>query len=687
MLNKVPASMITPKVVIDVDPASGGLLIKYGDGSTKSVAISGSGGTPPPPPPGPNPVITINGGTTTNVLPNANLAVRVRNVPSGTVITWAGTGASIADPIIATLNSQVGTSTGTDFTASVSVGAAERSITFTASVGGNVVGTFTATVAAAAVDFQLADMPALTFSTGSTTPQQVTVSLTGITGDIGNVAVSISGGSAPLTVQPTSLALTSSQTSGNFNVTLGSSAVAGQTHTITVTAVSGAVTRTKTVTVNVQAGAVQYSSPVLTVLTEPGLPANEISLGAGLGFRVENVYTGAGASLILKGWNTSASVPNGVDLDITPLLSDPQFYNSSTKVFNFPTSGLKPTLSTIENLSMFSTSSGVRDRSISSGVLPFSVAHTAPDNQTRTSNTVNVTVRRPAWFTSSLNSTKEYLELTGGQSGSLNFNFYAPKYAGKNIGFYWSVSLYGVPFDLGPLNSSGFLAYSFAYGADFADASYTTMGAYSIAKFFAFSGSVKERAFGEIALSSNPNGAAGGADVPPPVTFRQRNTSLPIDLQFKTSSGSPAYSVASSGTFSGNSFLRRDLNLVVSRSALGSSFRISISNLHIASTTGQTPSYSISGVGLTLLDNTNFNELTTTGNAPPQSSTEIYYGNQRQLYNNSDIEIVLPMSVVNEIFNRDFTATRVGLNFNIGAFDPAGGLFYALTTVAIVITQ
>ena len=64
MLDKIPAIMIDPAVVIDArcDPA--GLKVVFSDGTSKVLTCVGGGGGPTP-----TAVITVNGGQTANVTP------------------------------------------------------------------------------------------------------------------------------------------------------------------------------------------------------------------------------------------------------------------------------------------------------------------------------------------------------------------------------------------------------------------------------------------------------------------------------------------------------------------------------------------------------------------------------------------------------------------------------------------
>ena len=222
MLDKIPAIMIDPAVVIDTrcDPA--GLKVVFSDGTSKVLTCVGGGGGPTP-----TAVITVNGGQTANVTPSSNLSVRVQGVAAGTSIQWAGTGTSVSDPLIASLTSLAGSASSADFTVNVPVGTAQRVITFTASVGGTQVAAFTVTVAAAATDFQISATASLNFASGSTTAQQASISLTNLVGNPGSVSVTVSAGSAPVTVSPTSLSLSSSTTSGTVTLTPNAGAAAG----------------------------------------------------------------------------------------------------------------------------------------------------------------------------------------------------------------------------------------------------------------------------------------------------------------------------------------------------------------------------------------------------------------------------------------------------------------------------
>ena len=187
MLDKIPAIMIDPAVVIDArcDPA--GLKVVFSDGTSKVLTCVGGGGGDPTPTP--TATITVNGGQTANVTPSSNLSVRVQGVAAGTSIQWAGTGTSVSDPLIASLTSLAGSASSADFTVNVPVGTAQRVITFTASVGGTQVAAFTVTVVATATDFQISATASLNFASGSTTAQQASISLTNIVGNPGSVSV------------------------------------------------------------------------------------------------------------------------------------------------------------------------------------------------------------------------------------------------------------------------------------------------------------------------------------------------------------------------------------------------------------------------------------------------------------------------------------------------------------------
>ena len=66
MLDKIPAIMIDPAVVIDTrcDPA--GLKVVFSDGTSKVLTCVGGGGGPTP-----TATITVNGGQTANVTPSS----------------------------------------------------------------------------------------------------------------------------------------------------------------------------------------------------------------------------------------------------------------------------------------------------------------------------------------------------------------------------------------------------------------------------------------------------------------------------------------------------------------------------------------------------------------------------------------------------------------------------------------
>ena len=258
MLDKIPAIMIDPAVVIDArcDPA--GLKVVFSDGTSKVLTCVGGGGGPTPTP---AVTITVNGGQTANVTPSSNLSVRVQGVATGTSIQWVGTGTSVSDPLIASLTSLVGSASSADFTVNVPVGTAQRVITFTASVGGTQVAAFTVTVAATATDFQISAPASLNFASGSTTAQQASISLTNIVGNPGSVSVTVSAGSAPVTVSPTSLSLSQSTTSGTVNITPAAGA-AGGSYSVTVTATNGTTTRTATISVAIAAAAPSFTLSV-----------------------------------------------------------------------------------------------------------------------------------------------------------------------------------------------------------------------------------------------------------------------------------------------------------------------------------------------------------------------------------------------------------------------------------------
>ena len=81
MLDKIPAIMIDPAVVIDTrcDPA--GLKVVFSDGTSKVLTCVGGGGGPTP-----TPIITLNVGHTAHVKPSSNLSVRIQAIGARTSI-------------------------------------------------------------------------------------------------------------------------------------------------------------------------------------------------------------------------------------------------------------------------------------------------------------------------------------------------------------------------------------------------------------------------------------------------------------------------------------------------------------------------------------------------------------------------------------------------------------------------
>ena len=692
-LNRIPMQMITPRIVADIDPTTGGILLKFSDGSTKVVAVAGGGGGGGVVP-APTPTITVNGGQTANVQPSSNLAVRVQNVPAGNSITWAGTGSSTADPLISALQSSVGSSSGPDFTVNVPVGSASRTITFTASVGGSVVGSFTATVIASAVDFQLADLPALSFVAGSSTAQQLTAQLTNIVGAIGNVTVAFSVGSNPLTATPNSIQLSAGSPSGNTQVAITGAAAAG-TYTLTATATNGTVTRTKTSTITVTSAAIQYQAPVLTFLTEAGMPTNEFSIGVTFGFRVENVYNGAGTELVLKGWNRGLGTPNGIDMDVTALIAQGSpYYNSTTKVFEFPLSaGLKFFHGDLEGSAMFNNAAGQTNRTISSSVQNIRMVNKAPDGQTRTSNTVNVTARRAITILGPLDATNNNISFVGGVAGSLNIQVYAPKFAGKKVGLFLSAIGYKGCTNMGTLTTSQ-LAFSMPYDAQFPDWVYSVSGSWNTCKFMTYPASDNDATtLGETLLGicnffANPNGAQGGADVPPKLVFGKRNAALTIDNQWLLSNNSPMFQAAISGNFgtNGDANVRQDNNLVVARSTLGSSFKLKVSNLGMAYTGSASGSIStvISGWALLYPNEQTFNELTNTGSSA--TPTHCYWGANIASYNAQDQEFTFSTAQLDALWAASPFGDRTAFGMSVGGRDPEG-FYHVFRHVSLTIIK
>ena len=89
----------------------------------------------------------------------------------------------------------------------------------------------------------------------------------------------------------------------------------------------------------IAAAPIVYGTPTLQMLYEAGMPTGELSLDVYYGLRVTNVYKGTGASLVITGWNSGPSKPEGDELDLTAILNNPayaSYYNATTKVFEKP---------------------------------------------------------------------------------------------------------------------------------------------------------------------------------------------------------------------------------------------------------------------------------------------------------------------------------------------------------------
>lgn len=683
MLDKIPAVMIDPAVVIDTLCDPDGLKIVFSDGTSKVLTCVGGGGGPTP-----TATITVNGGQTANVTPLSNLSVRVQNVPAGTSIQWAGTGTSVSDPLIASLTSLAGSSSSTDFTVNVPVGTAQRVITFTASVAGTQVAAFTVTVSAAATDFQLSATANLTYAAGSTTGQQASISLTNLIGNPGSVSVTVAVGSAPVVANPTSLSLSSTTTSGTVTLTPAAGAASGS-YSVTVTATNGTTTRTATISVTI--GAASYAAPTLQILTEPGLPANEMSLGSRFGLRITNVYQGSGARLVIKGWNAGPSQPSGTDLDVSVALTDPMFasfYNAATKVFEWPAaSGFLVELGWLSTTEALRTASGQPNVTLTSGAMPLSAAVTAPDGVERISPQVNVTVKAPVQWLGPLNPNQTGWDIRAGVAGTMQFNIYAPKLAGQKVGFFWSTDGFKTAIELGTLSGSGVLNFSFPYPDTLADQCYTFQGSIGEIEVQTYTGAdtaaVKTALLGRIYTTYNPVG--GPADVAPNIVFAKRNGASPIELRWYNGS-TPVSALASQGYYGASSDpnVWVDQGMTVPRSALGSTLSLQIKNLLIASQSGQSQ-YFVAGVSFS--GDPSFNHLTTVGNS---SSGQIHWGASKVTYAGADATINLPMNVVDAFFTQ-LLAENASFTVYVGAYDPvmpvAGNQYYYFRGASLTITS
>ena len=683
MLDKIPAIMIDPAVVIDTrcDPA--GLKVVFSDGTSKVLTCVGGGGGPTP-----TATIKVNGGQTANVTPSSDLSVRVQGVAAGTSIQWAGTGTSVSDPLIASLTSLAGSSSSTDFTVNVPVGTAQRVITFTASVSGTQVAAFTVTVAATATDFQLSATPSLSFASGSTVGQQASISLTNLVGNPGSVSVTVSAGSAPVSVSPTSLSLSQSTTSGTVTVTPTAGAASG-TYSITVTATNGTTTRTATISVSI--AAVAYSAPTLQILTEPGLPANEMSLGSRFGLRITNVYPGSGARLVLKGWNAGPSQPSGTDLDISVALTDPMFasfYDATTKVLEWPVaSGFLVELGWLSTTEALRTASGQPNVTISSGTMPLRAAVTAPDGVERISPQVNVMVKAPVQWLGPVNSNQTGWDIRAGVAGTMQFNMYVPKLAGQKVGFFWSTDGFKHAIELGTLSSNGILNFSFPYPDTFADQCYTWQGSTGEIEVQTYTGAdtaaVKTALLGRIYANYNPVG--GPADVAPNIVFGKRNGASPIEFRWYNGS-TPVSTLASQGYYgaSNDPNVWADQGMTVPRSALGNTLSLQIKNLLMVSQSGQAQ-YFVTGISFS--GDPSFNHLTAVGNS---SSGQIHWGTSKVTYAGADVTINLPMNVVDAFFAQ-LLAVKTAFIVYIGAYDPVmtalGTQYYYFRGTSLTITN
>lgn len=787
MLDKIPAIMIDPAVVIDTrcDPA--GLKVVFSDGTSKVLTCVGGGGGPTP-----TAVITVNGGQTANVTPSSNLSVRVQGVAAGTSIQWAGTGTSVSDPLIASLTSLAGSASSADFTVNVPVGTAQRVITFTASVGGTQVAAFTVTVAATATDFQVSATASLNFASGSTTAQQASISLTNIVGNPGSVSVTVSAGSAPVTVSPTSLSLSQSTTSGTVTVTPTAGAASG-TYSVTVTATNGTTTRTATISVEIAAAAPSftlsvspasmsfasgsttgqsatvsisglaggvsvvsvatsasggftvspanlnlsssttsgtftvtpaagtaagtytvsitasgsgvtrmanisltvaapsYAAPTMQFLTEPGMPANEISLHTKFGLRITNIYKGSGVQLILKGWNAGPALPQGTDLDLTQLLTDPAFdsyYNATTKTLEWPTvDGLLIDLGWLLTTYSLLNSAAREVQTITSANMPLTASVRAPDGVVRNSPPVNVKVRKAVSFVGTpLTPDQSAWNFNGGVGGTMQYNVYAPRLAGQSVGFFWSFSAFQTVMDLGIIPASGVLNYPMVYPAEFPDNLWTYGGAHCIIRLYTYTGGQSSPSRNVLlgTMNAYTMPAGGPADVPPALQFRKRNGAQPIELRWYNGS-TPLSSLATSGSY-GPAYVPdvyQDDSIKVPRSAVGSTVTFQIKNLHATTTSGSCQFF-LSGRSFDTANMPSYNEFATVGNS---TSGNIYLGVNMVSYNNADVTFTIPMNVFDAAFTR-FAASEIGTTLWVGAYLPSQPDFkyYLFGQVAVSFT-
>ena len=785
MLDKIPAIMIDPAVVIDTrcDPA--GLKVVFSDGTSKVLTCVGGGGGPTP-----TAVITVNGGQTANVTPSSNLSVRVQGVAAGTSIQWAGTGTSVSDPLIASLTSLAGSASSADFTVNVPVGTAQRVITFTASVGGTQVAAFTVTVAAAATDFQISATASLNFASGSTTAQQASISLTNIVGNPGSVSVTVSAGSAPVTVSPTSLSLSQSTTSGTVNITPAAGAAAGS-YSVTVTATNGTTTRTATISVAIAAAAPSftlsvspasmsfasgsttgqsatvsisglaggvsvvsvatsasggftvspanlnlsssttsgtftvtpaagtaagtytvsitasgsgvtrmanisltvaapsYAAPTMQFLTEPGMPANEISLHTKFGLRITNIYKGPGVQLILKGWNAGPALPQGTDLDLTQLLTNPAFdsyYNATTKTLDWPVvDGLLIDLGWLLTTYSLLNSAAREVQTITSANMPLTASVRAPDGVVRNSPPVNVKVRKAVSFVGTPLTPGSAWMFRGGVGGTMQYNVYAPRLAGQSVGFFWSYSAFKTVIDFGTIPASGVLNYPMDYPAVFPDDLWTTGGANHIIRLYTYTGGQSSPSRNVLlgTMTAHTNPAGGPADIPPALQFGKRNGAQPVELRFYSGS-TPLSSLATSGSY-GPAFVPnvyQDGYIKVPRSAVGSTVTLQVKNLH--ATTSGACQFFLSGRSFDTANMPSYNDLATVGNS---ASGNIYLGVNMVSYNNADVTFTIPMNVFDAAFTT-FAVSELGVTLWVGAYLPSHPDFkyYLFGQVAVSFT-
>ena len=688
MLDKIPAVMIDPAVVIDTLCDPNGLKVVFSDGTSKVLTCVGGGGGGPTP----TAIITVNGGQTANVTPSSNLSVRVQGVAAGTSIQWAGTGTSVSDPLIASLTSLAGSSSSADFTVSVPVGTAQRVITFTASVSGTQVAAFTVTVAATATDFQLSATPSLSLASGSTAGQQASISLTNIVGNPGSISVTVSAGSAPVSVSPTSLSLSQSITSGTVTVTSTAGAASG-TYSVTVTATNGTTTRTTSISVVIAATPIVYGTPTLQMLYEAGMPTGELSLDVYYGLRVTNVYKGTGASLVITGWNSGPSKPEGDEVDLTDILNNPayaSYYNATTKVFEKPATaadGWRADMSSVTDGRAILTDTGAYDLTKSSGVMTLGAKVTAPDGVTRTSSPVSLTVWRPCTFEGPLNPDKTAYMLTGGVPATFTVRYHVPKYGGQKVAVFGSTDAYKkVSIGKGVLPSNGILSTYTSFDAGLADAMNTSVGNYGLFQARLYTGTEANptlgRNLGTIDLDIYPDG--GPANIPPRIQFGKRDAALPVELRWYSGS-TPLSSVAQYGV-GGDPNVRQDFGLRVRRSSIGSTLTLQIKNLKIDSQSGSAQ-YLLTGKSFDELLTPSFNELATTGNSATGSA--ISWGVQKLNYTGSDVTFSLPMNVIDAEFARQGYPI-VWFILTVGAYDPVWNVvknqYYLFRNVVLWIT-